>query len=51
MAPRDRREMISENADTNPMFAPAHEKTYKNQSEYHTVTMMRQLHDKGKLEI
>lgn len=42
--------LASENADTDSMFAPAHEKTYKNQSEYHTVTMMRQLHDTGKLD-
>lgn len=42
--------LASKNEDTDPMFAPAHEKTYKNQSEYHTVTMMRQLHDNGKLD-
>lgn len=42
--------LASENADSDPLFAPAIDKTYKNQSEYHTVTMMRQLHDKGKLE-
>jgi ring-1,2-phenylacetyl-CoA epoxidase subunit PaaB len=37
-------------SDKDPMFSPALEKTYKNQSEYHTVTLMRELHEKGKLE-
>jgi ring-1,2-phenylacetyl-CoA epoxidase subunit PaaB len=32
------------------MFVPALSKTYKNQSEYPTVTMMRQLHQKGRLD-
>jgi len=40
----------SDDTDADSMFSPALEKTYKNQSEYHTVTLMRQLHDKGKLE-
>jgi len=40
----------SDDADADSMFAPAFEKTYKNQAEYHTVTLMRELHDTGKLE-
>ena len=42
--------LASEDADRDALFAPARHKTYKDQSEYHTVTMMRQLHAKGKLE-
>jgi 1,2-phenylacetyl-CoA epoxidase PaaB subunit len=36
--------------DAEPMFAPARAKTFKRQSEYPVVTLMRQLHSKGKLE-
>lgn len=45
-------EAVTGNAEeeAESMFAPARDKTYKNSSEYHTVTMMRQLHAKGRLE-
>ncbi len=47
--PSDAR-LSTEDSDVGPMFSAARKKEYKNQSEYHTVTMMRQLHAKGKLE-
>ncbi|MCW5876699.1 MAG: hypothetical protein KIS85_07420 [Anaerolineales bacterium] len=37
----------SDPADAGPMFAPAREKTYKDQAEYPVVTMMRQLRAKA----
>lgn len=36
--------------DADPMFAPARAKTFKQQSEYPVVTLMRQLHSKGRLD-
>lgn len=36
--------------EADPMFAPARDKTFKRQSEYPVVTMMRQIRSKGKLE-
>ena len=42
--------LASEPDDADPMFAPARDKTFKRQAEYPVVTMMRQLHTKGKLD-
>ena len=42
--------LASEEEDRDALFAPARDKTYKDQGLYHTVTMMRQLYAKGKLE-
>lgn len=39
----------SDPVDADPMFAPARDKSYKDQAEYPVVTMMRQIRDKGKL--
>jgi ring-1,2-phenylacetyl-CoA epoxidase subunit PaaB len=39
----------SDPADADPMFAPARDKTYKDQAEYPVVTMMRQIRAKGQL--
>jgi ring-1,2-phenylacetyl-CoA epoxidase subunit PaaB len=36
--------------DTEPMFTPGREKTFKDQAEYPVVTLMRQLRSKGKLD-
>lgn len=36
--------------DAASMFAPGRDKSYKDQAEYPVVTMMRQLHGKGKLD-
>jgi ring-1,2-phenylacetyl-CoA epoxidase subunit PaaB len=36
--------------DADPMFAPARAKTFKRQSEYPVVTLMRALHSKGRLD-
>ncbi len=36
--------------EAEPMFAPARAKTFKQQSEYPVVTLMRQLHSKGRLD-
>lgn len=36
--------------DAEPMFAPARSKTFKQQSEYPVVTLMRQLRNKGQLD-
>ena len=36
--------------DSDPMFAPARDKTYKDQAEYPVVTMMRQIRATGHLE-
>jgi ring-1,2-phenylacetyl-CoA epoxidase subunit PaaB len=40
----------SDPADADAMFAPARDKSFKDQAEYPVVTMMRQIRDKGKLE-
>jgi len=42
--------LSTQDQDVEPMFSAAREKRYKDQSEFHTITMMRQLHSKGKLE-
>jgi len=42
--------LMNAEAEAESMFSAAREKSYKNSSEYHTVTMMRQLHSKGRLE-
>lgn len=39
--------MTSGPQDASPMFAPAREKTFKDQAEYPVVTMMRELRKKG----
>jgi ring-1,2-phenylacetyl-CoA epoxidase subunit PaaB len=39
----------SDPADADPMFAPARDKTYKDQADYPVVTMMRQIRAKGRL--
>lgn len=40
----------SREEEASSMFEPALEKTYRKQSEYPTVTMMRQIRSKGKLD-
>ena len=40
--------LSSQPQDTDPMFAPAREKTYKDQAEYPVVTLMRELRSKRK---
>jgi len=40
--------LSSKPQDREPMFAPAREKTFKDQAEYPVVTLMRQLRSKQK---
>jgi len=40
--------LASDSEDTDPMFAPARDKTFKDQAEYPVVTMMREIRAKEK---
>ena len=42
--------MATRPQDAGPMFAPARNKTFKDQAEYPVVTMMREIRSKGKLD-
>jgi ring-1,2-phenylacetyl-CoA epoxidase subunit PaaB len=43
--------LASAPTDADPMFGPAREKTYKDQAAYPVVTMMRQIRNKGRLDV